>query len=266
MAERDPERLLAAYRSGLGPSRPAEDRMLASLQLQISVLPDPSGGGGAPSGGAGASGGVGASGGLAAAAGGKLAAVVLVASVVVSTVTVAVFGRDASGPAASGPASLERAPIVRVEPEPKPERVEPPGPTFEAVPAPAPASEPSEPATPTADAASSSKAPRSRASPRPRGIQASEVETAPPLADEAKLLRSIDAALRVGDLAVARTQLDDYRRTFASGSLRAQADELALLLACADQLDGASTHALDYLHAHPDTRARERIEDACGLR
>jgi hypothetical protein len=85
------------------------------------------------------------------------------------------------------------------------------------------------------------------------------------LADEAKLLRSVDAALRQADLATARTQLDTYRRTFAAGSLGAQADELALLLACADDPQAASKRALDHLHAHPGSRARARIEDACGL-
>jgi hypothetical protein len=114
------------------------------------------------------------------------------------------------------------------------------------------------------DVPSTPEAARPRSSPRPRA-RTSEVEPAA-LADEAKLLRSVDAALRVNDLAVARAQLDAYRRTFASGSLRAQADELALLLGCADQLADATTHALAHLEAHPDTRARKRIEDACGLR
>jgi hypothetical protein len=252
MAERDPEQLLATYRSGLGPSRAAEDRMLASLQSQI-VLPDPSGGVGATSGGA-------ASGGAVSAAGAKLAAVVLVASVGVATVAVAVFGGDASSFART-PTTPTRAPVVQVDPEPP--RVEPPAPTPDRVPA--ISSAPVVESPPLAiDVPSTPEAARPRSSPRPRA-RTSEVEPAA-LADEAKLLRSVDAALRVNDLAVARAQLDAYRRTFASGSLRTQADELALLIGCADQLADATTHALAHLEAHPDTRARKRIEDACGLR
>jgi hypothetical protein len=262
--ERDPERLLTAYRSGLGPSRAAEDRMLASLQAQIVVLPDPS----VTSGGVGTSAGAGAGGGVAAAAGAKLAAVVLVASVGIATVAVAVFGPDATTSA--------RAPVEQVELEP--EQVEPhdpmadpmvdpmPEPMPEIVPAPAVASERVEPSPPTLDVPGSADAPRPRVSSRPRSARADELGPAVPLADEAKLLRNVDAALRARNLAAARTQLEVYRHTFARGSLRAQADELALLLACADELDGASTRALDHLHAHPDTRARARIEDACGLR
>jgi hypothetical protein len=253
MAERDPEQLLATYRSGLGPSRAAEDRMLASLQSQI-VLPDPSSGVGATSGGA-------ASGGVVSAAGAKLAAVVLVASVGVATVAVAVFGRDPASFARTPTSAPTRAPVVQVDPEPR--RVEPPAPTPDRVPA--ISSAPVVESPPMAiDVPSTPEAARPRSSPRPRA-RTSEVEPAA-LADEAKLLRNVDAALRVNDLAVARAQLDAYRRTFASGSLRAQADELALLLGCADQLADATTHALAHLQAHPDTRARKRIEDACGLR
>lgn len=253
MAERDPERLLAAYRSGLGPSRVAEDRMLASLQAQI-VLPDPSA----------ASGGVGTGGGVAVGAGAKLAAVVLVVSFGIATVGLVMFGPDTSSRARAPIESVELEPErVELEAEPAPVELESePMPAIEPVVAP----EPVEPPSPTLDAPSPADAPRARASSRARSAQASDPEPAVPLADEAKLLRSVDVALRAGDLAAARTQLQAYRQTFAAGSLRAQADELALLLACADERDGASNDALDHLHAHPDTRARARIEVACGLR
>jgi hypothetical protein len=244
MPERDPDRLLAAYRSGLGPSRAAEDRMLASLHSQILVLPDPSGG-------AGAGGGAGASGGLGATVTAKLAAVALSASIGVAAVTVAVIGRDAPAPAPARVVSVEPAPVVvEVAPPPTSPPVQ---------------EEPSyaEPVEPEVLLAPETPQPRSTTRRRARK---DEPEPAPKLADEAKLLRGVDVALRQGDLAGAHEQLDAYHGMVATGSLRAQADELELLLSCAEKLDGASKRALDHLDAHPESRARTRIEAACGLR
>ena len=254
MVERDPQSLLAAYRSGLGPSQAAENRMLTSLRSQILVLPDPTGGGGIAGGGA--TGGGAAGGGASVASGGatvaaKIAAVVLSAAVGVATVTVAVIRREPAQPAR---ASIEPTsqPIEEVAPIP-PEPAPPPVVQLEA---PLPV-EPEIQAPP--------EVPQPRTAPR-RRTKIDEAQPAPSLADEAKLLRSADVALRKGDLATARTQLGQYRDSFATGTLRAQADELELLLACANDPETASKRARDHLDAHPNSRARTRIEDACGLR
>ncbi len=234
MVERDPEQLLAAYRSGLGPSRATEDRMLASLRSQIAAVPPDPSGGGMAGGGAGAT------------AVGKLAMAVLVGSITVAAVVTGI-DRDTI-----------RAPVLEVEPQ----RTEPAWPAASTQPSalPQPASPPAEPELRTEPDAPQ---PGTTVRRRPR---VDEPKPAPSLADEAKLLRSVDAALRQRDLASARAHLDDYRRTFVTGSLGAQADELALLLACAEDPQTASQQASDHLKAHPNSRARARIEDACGLR
>jgi hypothetical protein len=239
MVERDPQKLLAAYRSGLGPARVTEDRMLASLRSQIAAVPEPSGGG-AAGGGAGAS------------TVAKLATLVLAGSIGVAAV-IAVLGRDAEPPTPT--------PVTQLEPQ----RAEPPSPSVQP---PAPlqpsirleATVPAEPQPPT-----EAKTPQPRSAAR-RPARVDEPEPAPSLADEAKLLRSVDVALRERDFTSARERLDAYRQTFATGSLRAQADELALLLACAEDPDAESKRASEHLEAHPNSRARARIEDACGLR
>ncbi|MFV8755460.1 hypothetical protein ACNOYE_33345 [Nannocystaceae bacterium ST9] len=85
------------------------------------------------------------------------------------------------------------------------------------------------------------------------------------MADEAKLLLAVDQALRRGALDQAGDLLADHRRSFASGSLADQAEELELLLACAERESGASSRATRYLDAHPETLALARIEATCEL-
>ena len=85
------------------------------------------------------------------------------------------------------------------------------------------------------------------------------------MADEAKLLRAVDSALRRGAPAQARELLDEYQRSFVAGSLADQAMVLELLLACAEEAQGANEVAARYLDAHPQTSARARIEDTCEL-
>jgi hypothetical protein len=239
MAERDPQQLLAAYRSGLGPPRGAEERMLASLRSQIAA--PQSGGTGTGSGGAGAGG---------ATATAKLAAVALAATIGVAAVVVAVIGRDAPP---VEPASV----VMEVEVGPSVREIEPP-PTI-----PSAVNEVAALVELEAQTQSELSEPRT---PSRRRARTEEPKPAPSLADEAKLLRSVDVALRRGDLATARMQLDAYRDSFAAGSLRAQSEELALLLACAEGTPGASEYARDHLAAHPDSRARNRIEDTCDVR
>lgn len=244
MPERDPQELLAAYRSGLGPSRAVEDRMLASLRSHVVAVPDPSAAGAA--GGAGA-----ASGSVGATVTAKLAAAALAASVTVAAVTVAVIKREAP--------AVEAATVVRVEPaevgSDPPELVLPP-PVV-----PPAATEVTAPEAPEVESAAVATQPRSAA--RRRVQPDLEREPAPSLADEAKLLRGVDLALRRNDLEGAREQLEVYRESFTSGSLHTQAEELALLLACADGSPGATQRARDHLSAHPNTRARNRIEETC---
>ena len=242
--------LLSSYRVQRGPPPGVEARMLASMHAQLGLLPGS---------GAGTSGGVGtgatgtatlASAG--AASGGKLLALVSTVALTLAAGAGVLASRSASEPAERSVASSS-SDETELEAAPPAEPSEAPDAKDLVL----------EPDPPDAESETDSGVVRRRRHTRPRR----SAQTSAPLglAEEAKLLRAADAALRRGSLAEAEALLERHRSSFKAGELGQQARELELMLACALGHPGAAQAALDHLHAQPKARARARIERQCGL-
>lgn len=240
----DPERLLALYRDASGPTRAAEQRMLAALHVQL---------GRAAAGGSAA-----ATSGTALA--GKLVAVLIAASSVVALV----HGLGASEHEFTEVDTHERAPLVdptpALDPVPAAILASTPPPELERVPAEAPSLTPAR--------VDERARPRTRKRAHPQA--ATMVVDEGPVADagmaaEAKLLREADAALRRGALDDARQLLDEHRLGFRQPNLADEAELLARLLDCHEGRPNADALARRYLDAHPQSPAAARVAATCTL-
>ena len=247
----EPAKLLAAYRAEAGPPLDVEARMLRSLHAQIGG-PPPSGGGGAGS----ASAGTGAS-----AAGGTKLIVGLGFSL-------------ATGAAVVGGLALERersqAPPAEVRvssvSSSATEHASTSAPELQAGPEPVvEAAVVSEGEDDTDEDLVLEPEPAPAAKRASSGRSRSKRSTNPGLADEAKLLREADEALRRGAVDAARSALDTHEQRFGDGALAGQAQVLELLLACVRDLPGAEARAAAHLQRHPKDIARARLIDQCSL-
>ncbi len=261
-APRSAEQLLADYRAAAGPSQATQARMLESLHSHV-LPPDP----GSATGGA-----VGSSG--AAAGKATLVKVAVALCLVTGGALVAaapwIEARVLGGSQAehelpsvrsSAPASIEPRSEPELEVVPRPEPVPMPMPEPVSVLEPAPTLADPEPSDEGNELDTRTR-PRSK---QPRSRQRS-AEPAPSLADEAKLLRAVDMALRGGDLEAARSLLDDYERSFTAGSLGSRANVLELLLGCTEGDPAAQRAAARFLDEHLGDNLSARLEDTCELK
>ncbi len=85
------------------------------------------------------------------------------------------------------------------------------------------------------------------------------------VAEEARLLREADAALRAGDTAGATRWLDDHARLFPHGVLAEESDVQRVLVLCAaHQADAARVAASRFLSAYPQSLLAGRVRASCG--
>ena len=281
MAEpRDPQALLAAYRDGLGPSPAAQARMLARLGAELGAasvatsLATPASASAATPAAATVTATTAGATGLAGAA--KLAVLVTVLGAATGTTALLVRGTPGTEagselPDATSSAAATGDPVPIAEPRPDARgEVSPATPAGAGQGGSVPA-EPSPEPLPPVSVARSEREPSEPQPRRRRGApsSASTEQAEPPvaelgLADEAKALREVDAALRRSDLVGARAALDAHARAYPKPALAAEAELLTLLLGCAEADASARQRADDLLVEHPEHPARARIEARCG--
>ena len=106
----------------------------------------------------------------------------------------------------------------------------------------------------------------------PSGAMQTGIAAAPPpaqssvsVAEEARLLREADAALRSGDAARAAGLLADHARQFPHGVLAEERDAQRVLVLCAaGQEDDARAEASRFLRAYPESPLAGRVRLACA--
>ena len=116
------------------------------------------------------------------------------------------------------------------------------------------------PASPTANANEKPAAPArvSNAAPPPAPV------TAETLADETRLLRDADQALRAGNARRALSLLDEHASRYPRGVLTPERNAERMIARCKlGQIEPKSAEA--YLGSHPNSAFLPRIRDACNL-
>jgi TolA-binding protein len=84
------------------------------------------------------------------------------------------------------------------------------------------------------------------------------------LADETRLLRAADQALRSGNAQRAVALLDEHAARYPHGALAPERSAERMIARC--QLgQGDASSAQSYLSTHPDSAFTARIRDACGI-
>jgi hypothetical protein len=246
--------LFDAGREGLGPSEGDRARIGKALGIAAGVTSVTTAAGAAAGGG-------GAAAGAGIASGGILAAKWIVVAVVVVGVGaggVAVRVRDAAPSArargdVASPASMApsiRAPAEMPSPVAKAEAPSGPGPRESGSSAVR--------AVPPTKALSSSVTQAGTATAAP-------VQAGVSVAEEARLLREADAALRSGDTARAAGLLADHARQFPHGVLVEERDAQRVLVLCAaGQEDDARAEASRFLRAYPESPLAGRVRLACA--
>ncbi len=254
----DAETMLRVYRDDSGPSPELQARMLAALHTQID----------APAAAAAAV----TSTGAAATAGSGLGIAKVLAAIVLTTT--AAVGSAAVGrmwmatPSAIAPGALptggltERAgddpPIEEASTSVAPSVPEPP-----MLPVPAEVGPPPEPTGVAADPIPRPEPSRGKRPRKPATKARSSNAPDSGLADEARLLRDADRALRSDRLGEAEGLLAQFEREHPGGKLERQATVLRLLLDCTRNATGAQKSARKFLERHPEHRARARLESRC---
>jgi TolA-binding protein len=90
------------------------------------------------------------------------------------------------------------------------------------------------------------------------------IASADTLADETRLLRAADQALRSGDAQRAVSLLDEHAARYPHGALAPERGAERMIARC--QLgQGDASSARSYLTTHPDSAFTARIRDACGI-
>jgi len=83
------------------------------------------------------------------------------------------------------------------------------------------------------------------------------------LADETRLLRAADQALRAGNAQRALTLLDEHAASYPHGALAPERNAERMVARCQlGEVD--ASHAQAYLAAHPSSAFTARIRDACA--
>jgi hypothetical protein len=95
----------------------------------------------------------------------------------------------------------------------------------------------------------------------------SSAPAASDLAEEARMLRGVDEALRRGEYVLALRGLDDHDKRFPRGRLAEEFAAARVIATCGSTPGDASTRAAcTFIAEHPHSTMRTRIREACAAR